>query len=188
MRISANFNLVNLAVDDVDVAIRFGAGTYDGLYSQKLSDEFVTPLCSPALANGPPALKHPKDLDGMTFIHDDGYRGHFSLPDWTDWLHAAGVTGIDPTSGGLHFNIGDAAINAAAASAGVVLGRIFMAQADIDAGHLIAPFDLKLPVEWSFYVVCLETRVGDPVVRAVLDWLADEAIGNITEPSATVPV
>ena len=34
VRISANFNLVNLAVDDVDVAIRFGAGTYDGLYSQ----------------------------------------------------------------------------------------------------------------------------------------------------------
>ncbi len=177
-RISSSIKVVNLETDDVDVAIRFGLGQYPNCRSEKLVDEYVTPMCSPSLMTGERPLRTPADLKGHTFIHDDTHLGFFELADWRAWLDAAGVSDVDPDHGKLQFNVADHALDAAIAGAGVVLGRMALAQGDIDAGRLVIPFDLKIAADYSFYVVYLENRCSDPNIQAFRDWLLEEISGD----------
>lgn len=176
-RIAASIRLSDLETDDIDVAIRYGRGNYPNCYSVKLLDEYVTPLCAPRLLEGPDAIREPADLKHASLIHDETHVGVFYLPDWQDWLDAAGVEGVDPKSSGLHFNVADHAIDAAIAGAGVVLGRMVLAQNDLDAGRLVAPFDLKLKADYSFYAVSLNSRADTPNIVAFREWLLEECAG-----------
>jgi len=177
-RISASVGKSDLETDDIDVAIRFGGGEYPGHHSVKLMDEFVTPLCAPALLTGPNAISKPEDLEQHTLIHDDTHLGFFALQNWTDWLKAAGVTNVDPGKSGLHFNVADHALDAAAGGGGVVLGRLSLAEPDIRAGRLVAPFDLRMKTEYSFFLICLETRKDEPAIAAFRNWILDEISGG----------
>ncbi len=185
-RISASIKTADMTRDDIDIAIRFGKGIYPGCKSFPLFDEYVTPMCSPALMEGPYPLETPADLAHHTLIHDDTHVGVFELAGWSTWLEEAGVTNVDPTRSGLHFNVADHALDAAVAGAGVVLGRGVLAQTDIEAGRLVMPFDLRLKADFSFFAVMLETRVDDPAIQAFFSWLQDEISGEI-EPSETGP-
>lgn len=179
-RISSSVKVVNLETDDVDVGIRFGRGQYANCSSEKLFDEYVTPMCSPSLMTGDHPLRVPADLKGHTFIHDDTHVGFFELADWQGWLKAAGVNDVDPNHRKLQFNVADHALDAAIAGAGVVLGRLALAQGDIDAGRLIMPYDLKIKADFSFYLVHLTSRSSDPNIRAFRDWLLEEISGDTT--------
>lgn len=181
-RISASVGKSDLQLDDIDVAIRFGPGVYPGHHSVRLMDEFVTPMCSPVLVEGPDAIRTPDDLANHTLIHDDTHLGVFMLKNWADWLEAAGAKNVDPSRSGLHFNVADHAVDAAIGGGGVVLGRTCLAEPDIRAGRLVTPFDLKLKADYSFFVICLESRKDEPAIAAFRKWIFDEVAG------ATAPV
>lgn len=185
-RISASIKTADMTRDDIDIAIRFGKGEYPGCKSFPLFDEYVTPMCSPALMDGPFPLETPSDLAHHTLIHDDTHVGVFELAGWSTWLEEAGVSDVDPTRSGLHFNVADHALDAAVAGAGVVLGRGVLAQTDIEAGRLVMPFDLRLKADFSFFAVMLESRVNDPTIQAFFTWLQDEISGEV-EASETGP-
>lgn len=178
-RISANLKVVDMQRDDIDVSIRFGLGEYEGCESTLLFDEYVTPMCSPQVANSENPLKHPSDLAHHTLIHDDTHLGVFDLADWEKWLEAAGAPEVDPKRSGLHFNIADHALDAAVAGAGVVLGRWILAQNDVDAGRLVTPFGLKIKADFSFFAVVLNNRQQDKNIQAFCTWLQDEISGNV---------
>jgi len=182
-RMSASVGKSDLAIDDIDVAIRFGPGDYPGYHSVKLMDEFVTPMCSPALLQGPNAIRTPDDLANHTLIHDDTHLGVFMLKNWADWLDEAGASNVDPAASGLHFNVADHALDAAIGGGGVVLGRTCLAEPDIRAGRLVTPFELKLKAEFSFYVISLEARKDEPAIAAFRDWIFNE----VTNPDAALP-
>ena len=173
-RISASVGKSDLEADDIDVAIRFGPGVYPGHHSVKLMDEFVTPMCSPALLEGPDALRTPDDLARYTLIHDDTHLGVFILQEWSDWLKEAGATGVDPAKSGLHFNVADHALDAAIGGGGVVLGRTSLAAPDIRAGRLVTPFELKLKADFSFFIISLDSRKDEPAIAAFREWMVAE--------------
>jgi LysR family glycine cleavage system transcriptional activator len=176
-RISASVAKSDLETDDIDVAIRFGPGVYAGHHSVKLLDEFMTPLCAPSLLEGPNPLRSPEDLEHHTLIHDETHQGFFILQSWADWLNAAGVTNVDPNKSGLHFNVADHALDAAAGGGGVVLGRTSLAEPDMRAGRLVAPFELRMKTDYSFYLICLESRKDEPAIAAFRNWMQDEIAG-----------
>ena len=70
-RISASSAYVNFAADGVDVGIRLSSGNHPELYVEKLSDEWLLPLCSPRLLDGAHPLRSPKDLVHFTLIQVD---------------------------------------------------------------------------------------------------------------------
>ena len=178
-RISASLNLTNLKIDDVDVAIRFGAGSYPEHCVKKLFDDYMVPLCSPDFLDKIQPLSA-QQLLSTTLIHDDTHvKNHFKIANWQQWFELMGVDNYSLQHSGLHFNVADHAIDAAIAGAGIVLGRQALAQADIDAGRLVMPFANKIKVDFSYYAICLKSRAKEKSISAFREWLKAEVAGDI---------
>lgn len=176
--ISADMSLTDFNTADADIAIRYGRGNYDGLKSEKLMDETVLPVCAPRLLEGPNAILKPEDLRHHTLLHDESSENDPSCPDWTSWLRAHGVTGVDGTRGP-RFNQGILVIESAAAGRGVALAKQAIAAADLEAGRLVAPFASgSTPIDFGYWLVWPKGRHLSPEVRAFIKWIKDEAASS----------
>ena len=175
LRIAASNTTVDLTTDKADIAIRYNLGDNDGLVAEKLMDEAVTPMCSPALLDGDQPLRTPADLRHHTLIHDETLVRHWpGSSGWSEWLTLAGSPDLDINTG-LHFDHSDHGVDAAIAGSGVVLGRRSMASRDLEQGRLIAPFDLDLPFRGGIYSVTTRAKAANPNVQAFRTWLREEA-------------
>ena len=170
LRFSAEDDLVDFARDDVDIAIRFGRGTWPGLESHLLMRQDVFPVCSPKLvAEGPHPLKEPGDLRHHVLLHERP-----ASYDWRTWLLAAGVDGIDPVRGP-SFSHAHVLLQATIDGQGVTLGATPLVDDDLAAGRLVKPFDLTLPSEWAYYVVYPEERRTETNIQTFRTWITAEA-------------
>lgn len=160
---------------DADVAIRFGDGNFPGLEVERLLALTVAPMLSPRLLESSPhELARPDDLRHFTLLHDDtGYFRSARL-NWDCWLQAAGATQVD-TSHGVHFSHANLAIDAAVDGLGVVLSLAALADADLAAGRLLMPFELSIPADYSYYIVCDPEDHERPAIAAFRAWLLEEA-------------
>lgn len=172
--VSAAMELVDFARDNVDIAIRYGAGRYPGLKVERLLAECVFPVCSPQLLGGDHPLRTPDDLRHHTLLHDDSSLDDASCPNWAMWLKAAAVKGVDG-SRGLHFNQSSLAVEAAVGGRGVVLAKSALASDDIAAGRLVKPFEMSVPVDFAYYLVSPESRAELPKVVQFRDWIMETA-------------
>ncbi|MGE0723390.1 MAG: transcriptional regulator GcvA [Alphaproteobacteria bacterium] len=174
VRISASMTLVDFSVGDVDVAIRYGAGNYPGLESQLLIRDTVYPVCSPGLLEGEHPLRGPEHLHHHALLHDDSPDNDDSCPTWPMWMKAAGIEGVDGHRGP-RFNQASLVLEAAILGRGVALAKSTLADADIESGRLVKPFDLTLPVRFAYYVVHPPAKGLLPKVRQFKDWLHAQA-------------
>ena len=168
LRISASSQLVDFARDDVDVGIRMGRGTYPGLRVERLFGESLVPVCSPQLLEGAQPLRRPEDLRHHLLLHDEDYAG------WELWLGLAGVEGVDARRGPIFTDSG-MVVQAAAEGQGVALARRLLAAGDLAAGRLIQPFDVSIPHDLAYYLVCPEATAEQPKIAAFRGWLMAEA-------------
>ncbi len=174
VRVSAGMRLVDFAREDVDVAIRYGRGTYPGLVAELLLTNEVVPVCAPALLEGPRPLRAPQDLRQHTLLHDDTATSDGAYPNWAMWLRAAGLEGVD-ASRGPRFDYPGLVLEAAAAGRGVALALSTIAAADLAAGRLVRPFAVAAPTPFAYYVVCPQATAERPKVAAFRRWLHAEA-------------
>jgi LysR family transcriptional regulator, glycine cleavage system transcriptional activator len=177
LRISASLRLVDFSRDDFDVAIRMGRGNYPGHRVDALFGEVMFPVCAPRLLTGPKPLQRPEDLRQHVLLHDvDVTSSAFAAPPqaWRLWLERAGVHGIDVERGPV-FEDSAMLLDAAAEGQGVALGRSALVAADLAAGRLVKPFDLSLPFELTYYLVCPEATADRPKIAAFRAWLLAEA-------------
>ena len=175
VRIDASMRLADLVREDVDIAVRYGPGGYEGVRVDPLMTEEVVPICSPRLLEGENALREPQDLCRHTLLHiiNPGTEeaGH---PDWRMWLRAAGVTDCD-ASRGPTFSMSSMAVQAAIEGQGVALvGNVLVAD-DIAAGRLVRPFELSFPVSFAYYILRPLASADRPRVVAFREWLLKEA-------------
>ena len=168
VRLDPSVPLVDFGREDVDIAIRYGSGDWPGLAVDRLMTEDVVPVCSPEVLAGEHPLDTPDDLRHHTLLHDEGQA------DWRNWLLAAGVEGVDP-SRGVTYTDSSMVVQAAVAGQGVALARSALAADDLAAGRLVRAFDIRLPVEYAYYVVYPEAYAERPKVMAFRDWLLAEA-------------
>ena len=111
--------LVDFATTDIDLAIRYGPGGYEGLHGERLMSESVAVVVSPALLQGLPPVRTSADLLNLPLIHDDGPERDPSCPTWTMWFAARGLR-RDDSERGLRFNHSGLALEAAVAGKGAV--------------------------------------------------------------------
>ena len=167
VRLSTSGGFADFLRDGIDIAIRYGEGDYDGVVSEMLAEEDVSPVCSPELLEGEHPLHSPADLRYHRLIHDN-----FRI-DWATWLKAAGLDDINPDSG-VRFDSAAYAVEAAVQGEGVLLGRSALVSNDLAAGRLVRPFDLALKSRWNYYVVYPEGAMRLKKVRSFRDWLFSE--------------
>jgi LysR family glycine cleavage system transcriptional activator len=169
--------LVDLEHSRVDLGIRYGSGSYPGLTSERLFDDEIFPVYSPRMLKGRRPLKSPGDLRAYPLIHTEWTPEAGHWPGWSDWLRAAGVTGIDAGKGP-RFSDGALVIQAAVNGQGVALGSKALALDHLAAGRLIRPFELSLVTDFAYYIVCAKRRAEEPDLAAFRRWIISEAHGQ----------
>jgi LysR family glycine cleavage system transcriptional activator len=174
--LSAAIELVDLNAGEVDVAIRYGAGRYPGLEVRRLFSETVIPVASPEhLATTP--LATPADLANHVLLHDGSPDPDDSCPDWSMWLAARGLKTIDGMRGP-RFNQSSLVIEAAVNGRGVALAKRTLAQADLEAGRLVAPLQIATAVDFAYYLVHPKAKGRLAQVKAFVSWIEAEAMAH----------
>ena len=171
--LSAGLELVDFTSGEVDLAIRYGTGRYPGLEVSRLLGETVSPVVSPRLLEEVP-LHDLADLSRHVLLHDGSPDADDSCPDWSMWLAARGIKGVDGTRGP-RFNQSSLVIEAAAGGRGVALAKRALAQADLDAGRLVAPIQDATAVDFAYFVVHPKAKGRLPQVKAFVSWITAQA-------------
>ncbi|NVK56488.1 MAG: transcriptional regulator GcvA [Alteromonadaceae bacterium] len=152
--------------DDIDVAIYYGRGRWNGIQADKLHTEFLTPLCSPILFKGTKPLKTLTDLKHHVLLHDS------SRAIWKMWLNHFKVTGVNVNQGPV-FSHSMMVNQAAALGQGIALGNSVLAKPELDAGRLIMPFEEKLESRDAYYLVYHEGQGDSGKIAAFREWVVN---------------
>ncbi|KPN91152.1 transcriptional regulator GcvA [Pseudomonas nunensis] len=169
VRVTASTELVDFRKGGIDAAIRYGFGEWKGLRADWLMSDEVFPVCSPKLLTGPNALKSPADLANQTLLQVSGMTRN----DWNIWLSAAGQPKKMAEDTRLTFDLAMMAVQAAIDGLGVCIGRSTYVDDDLQAGRLVAPFDLRLKSDLGFYLVTPIELANSKKVVAFRTWLID---------------
>jgi DNA-binding transcriptional LysR family regulator len=173
VRIDATLEMRDLARDGFDLAIRYApVGSVPGT---PLFEEVLQPACTPALARSRKLpLRAPADLARHTLLQVAGPLGSGMPMEWQSWLQAVGVPELEPAAL-LTFSNYDAAVAAALAGQGVVLGRRPLIDDLLARGELVTPFSGGLAKGRGYAVVAEPVAGRRPAVRALHDWLLAQA-------------
>jgi LysR family transcriptional regulator, glycine cleavage system transcriptional activator len=179
VRITTSTALVDFRAGDVDAAIRYGRGNWQGLRAEWLMADDFFPVCSPALLNGKRPLKCPEDLRDHVLLHTST-----NGDDWRQWLTAAGLPSDISKQPGITFDLILMTVQAAIDGIGVAMGRTSYVQDDIAKGRLVVPFKIALPVDAGFYLVSPEGVAEPPKLGAFRQWLIASAKNGGGKPAA----
>ena len=168
LRVSAAMHHVDFAREDVDLAIRHGAGDWAGLDAVNLCFEELFPVCSVALLRGGRGIRLPRDVLQFPLLHLDDRRN------WSRWLEAAGASGEGLLHGPI-FNHASMLIDAAIDGQGIALARTALAAADLINGRLVRLFQFALPLKKTYWIVCPQATSSIPKIAMFRQWLLAEA-------------
>jgi LysR family glycine cleavage system transcriptional activator len=165
VNIRAALSLTNFTRDGVDMAVRFGPGTWGGLISIKLYDDELIPVCSPAFRDGR-LPRVPGDLLKMPLLHDERQP-------WSMWFEAVGLDYRDAGQGSRY---GDAnlLLPAAVAGLGVALVRASLVEADLASGRLVRLFSRSVPTRYSYFIVYPPGSATLEKIRVFQQWLLEQ--------------
>ena len=121
--------------DGIDVAVRFGYGTDNGLFSMPLAEKWVAPVMIPELVM---QFSTPDSLAKAPLIIDHSVDFIDPPAGWSEWFAAMNVN-IGEIHG-VQFSQGDHAVDAALAGVGIVRGRRAFVVKEISEGRLVMPF------------------------------------------------
>lgn len=173
---SATPRLVDLAREDVDVAIRFGDGQWRNSYSQFMMKNDMFPVLSPNLQQNNPIHKV-EDLANHTWLWIEAEP---RSTDWNKWLKAAKCEAIKPKNK-IIFETSSQALAAATAGLGVAMGHRPFVSDDLRGAKLVSPLDISLPSPQDYYLVTLKEAMPKRV-KYFCDWLLLEAKINLEQP------
>lgn len=158
-----------------DCAVLLSDGVFPAdWHSLKLFDEWLIPICSPALAQlAAPRLDH---LDQAELIHPSPDRR-----DWRRWLQA--TDRLDPRllATGKVFDTLELGICAAVQGYGIAMGDLAMVADDIDNARLMFPFPSAVATGDSYFLVWPDNHRKSAACQQLAQFLLAEA-ANIAWP------
>lgn len=162
LRLSTHNNLVNLAADGTDIAIRFGDGQWPATHNIKLFDAPMTVLCPPDIAR---QLQTPADLKYHKLMRT------FRKDEWEQWLQAAKV---EPWRiCGPIFDSSRLMVESAMQCGGVALAPAVMFERELQAGVLIRPFSEEVDAG-SYWLTYLKSRPRTTALKAFERWIEQQ--------------
>lgn len=164
LELRAEERRADFVTDGVDVAVRYGAGHWEGLEAAHLFTETLFPVCSPAVLAVHP-MGGPHEVLTAPLVH------HRHRP-WSLWFAAFGLEAPRPS--GPMFDDSLLVVEAAAEGLGVALARSGLVEADLASGRLVRPLQQDICSEFGFFVVWRADSRKAPRIHALRDWLVEE--------------
>jgi len=166
LRLQHSVNDPDFTVDNVDLAIRWGDGSWPGSESELLLPSPMIALCSPQLITAENPLTRLDDLRVQTFLHDQDGTDR-----WRDWLHQAGLEDLGSGHGPIIVDP-NVRIQSAIDGHGLVLADNLIRD-DIEAGRLVAPFEIILE-GFGFHLLYSSDAKRRHAFRLFRQWLLNE--------------
>ena len=159
---------VDFASEPYDCAILLGNGHFgDQVQSCKLFEEWLVPICSPALLGDMPWDKG--RLASTALIHPSSDRR-----DWQRWLHGSGLQAHVDLMRGVCFDTLDQGMAAAMAGHGVSIGDLSLVSAHVRDGRLALPFDRAVATGDAYYLVWPAGSAWQHSVDSLRDFLLEQ--------------
>lgn len=151
------------ALEEVDISVRYGKGDWKGAEFVKLLDVELFPVCSPSYLEKIGGFERPEDLSKAVLLRH-------SMEPWDTWFRAVGLHWPRPVMGPLY---SDARImlDAAASGQGVALARSVLAEKDMETGHLVRLFNVRVAAPGAYYALFRPGSRVRPEVDAFIVWL-----------------
>ena len=163
----------------VQAAIRFGTGNWSGLYTEKVLDEWLVPVCTPALLARLGPVETHEDLKKYRLLHS-------SSEPWSAWHSGnainAWIDGVWPDQQGFVFDDSTAIVRSAEAGAGLALARWSLVAGEVANGRLAVACRRATPFGRSYFFVCPGKLRSLAKTMAFRDWLLGQAAQQ-PEPS-----
>lgn len=160
LTIDPSAELVNLAADGVDMAIRYGRGPWPPLENEML-------LLSPMVVIGAPSLVGEGELPDITELAQMPWLEEFGTTESTNWLSQYGM--LRPARGGLMQVPGNLLLDGARDGQGVAVTVRAFVERDIAAGRLWVLH--QEPVDDKGYHIVVRPGVQRPALKAFFVWL-----------------
>lgn len=168
LRIITQDARTGIEASDVDLALRYGTGTWPDGQAEFLFEDEVFPICSVEYAQANEPILTPADLVGHPLISSD-----IDDPTWTgweEWLAAFSVKA--PKKGrGLRCSFYTEAIYAAMNGQGVALGWHRLVGDLIQQGRLVRLTEASIRTRAAYFVVVPAKRQTKESARLFIDWL-----------------
>lgn len=165
LRFNASRELIDFMQTDFHAAVRYGAGQWENLRAEKMLDDWVFPVTSPALFASLGPIDTLADLNKYQLLHS-------ASEPWVDWLRRVGGDTTRVERGPV---LDDSASVLAAAEQGhgIALARWSLVAGDLAAGRLVRPSEQSVRQHNSYYFVAPAHHFELPKVIRFRDWLRD---------------
>jgi LysR family glycine cleavage system transcriptional activator len=175
IRIAASDTLADFDDPEIDLALRYCQPRDAPPGSQRLFDEWVTPVASPALLARLP-LRRAAELAQHTLFEEDDAGQSTEYLSWHHWLGRHAPAGLAPR-GWIYLNYTHQQIQAALAGQGVALARLALVHDVIARGDLVEPFGAagRVASPWAYWLVRWPARRERPALAAFETWLLAQA-------------
>jgi LysR family glycine cleavage system transcriptional activator len=167
VRVRTSQHLVDFATEAVDLALRYGPGSWPGVAAEKLFACHYAPLCAPELRERL-QLREAADL----------LRAPLLSPEEASWKVWFADLGLDrPQQGGREMSLEMQAMNVQAAMRGhgVAMAVPELFAYDIAAGRLVFAVEHAIRDQWAYWIVCPAERQRERKIRLFRDWILAEA-------------
>ena len=167
VQITTSHQIVDFEHEDVDVAIHWGDGEWEGLSADYLIGEDLIPVCSPELLKKSPIHSY-KDLKDHILL-----RSMHRTDDWQIWREAMEIDNVEWLQV-LKFENSALTYQAAIDQLGVVVAQRVFIEEDLAAKRLVALFPETAPGEHAYYLVYPEERRDERKVERFRTWLLQD--------------
>ena len=169
VRLDTSPTIIDLARDNMDVALRSGDGDWPDVECALLMPSVFTPLCSPALCERL-GLKDPADLVDAPRVGDE--------KEWAAWFASAGVETAATPASRLRADIQGLEVAAAMGGQGIALGSPILFAREIQAGLLVRPFRQTMKLSQGYWIAWPADRRRSPKIARFREWLMAEAAAD----------
>ena len=139
--------------DEIDIAVLWGPGEWEGCQATPLLPGATAPICNPNFLEKQGPFDVPQAILGKPLLHDDDRL------DWQNWMRHAGLKHAGPAPGPFFqdFNLLRAAT---LAGQGIALCPLSLIADDLSSGRLVQLFDIAIKQDHSYSIIEPDTVSG----------------------------
>ncbi len=163
---------LDLSIEDIDVAIRYGSGDWPNVTSKFLLQEQIFPVCSKIYFENCATLQMAHELLGERLLHLEGR--YDSQTRWLTWFREQGIE-IEEAPPGIRVNNYTDLVQATLEGQGISLIGPPVIQKYLDDGVLVRPLKIAPTARRAFYLVLPKDREPTPSTIEFCEWIHEMA-------------